>query len=64
VALQYVAMGHFQTFGESNRMSGLPPEADIRVMHLMVCFGPEAVISRQASDDGEAGDRGDRLTHC
>jgi hypothetical protein len=24
----------------------------------------EAVISRQASDDAEAGDRGDRLTHC
>ena len=37
-------MGHFQTFGESKRMSGLPPEADIRVTHRYVRLGPQAEV--------------------
>ena len=27
------AQGHLQTFGEPNRISALPPQADIRVAH-------------------------------
>jgi hypothetical protein len=34
------AMGQKQLFGELNRMSALPPKADIRGSHRNVCFGP------------------------
>jgi hypothetical protein len=34
--------GHLQTFGQSNRMSALPPKADIRDAHHHVRFGPFA----------------------
>jgi hypothetical protein len=33
------AMGQKQTSGEHNRMSALPPKADIRVTHRHGCFG-------------------------
>ena len=32
--------GQKQTFGEPNRMSALPPKADIRITLRHVCFGP------------------------
>ena len=38
------APGQRQTFAGPNRMSALPPEADIRVKHCHVCFGPEGDI--------------------
>jgi hypothetical protein len=40
------ALGHMQTFGDSKRMSALPPKADIRVARRHVRFGPEAVIDQ------------------
>jgi hypothetical protein len=51
-------------------VSVLTSKEDINRHVDIVSFGPQAVISQQvtylavASDDGEVGDRGDRLTHC
>jgi hypothetical protein len=37
-------MGHLQTFGEPNRMSALPPKADIGTQSRNVRFGPIAEV--------------------
>ena len=52
MALQYVALGQLQTFPEPERMSALPPEADIRDAHCHVCFGPFAVIRGNGVREG------------
>jgi len=40
------ALGQKQTYAVQNRMSALPPKADICSAQAYVCFGPEADIAR------------------
>jgi hypothetical protein len=45
---------HVQTFGKPNRMSALPPKADIRATHSHVCNGPgtDTCGPANSADDG------------
>jgi hypothetical protein len=42
-------LGHLRTFDESERMSGLPPEADVRRVNRQVGFGPDSDVSTSPS---------------
>jgi hypothetical protein len=45
--------GHLQTFGESKRMSGLPPEADTASTKIQVSRGASNEAQRQFAFDIE-----------
>ena len=53
--------GHLQTSRESKRMSALPPEADIRVTHLMPALGHERTWCRTFLISPSAGSISNRL---